>query len=146
MAAKHGTRRCYNEGCRCDECKEAARAYWRDYQARKAAGEPTHSGIPADVWQFHHPKPAEPEPAVGRVEKGVIAELEGLAQADARPGLTQTVLALARLMDDPKAKNQQPAAAAKLAELLRELRKGMDARKSRLASVRAMTSAKSATG
>jgi hypothetical protein len=39
-----------------------------------------------------------------------------------------------------------PAAAAKLADILDKLRKGTDARKSRLASVRAMTSAKSATG
>jgi hypothetical protein len=54
--------------------------------------------------------------------------------------LAQTALALARLMDNPRALSQQPPAAAKLADILRELRKGADARKSRLASVRAMTS------
>ena len=80
------------------------------------------------------------------MEAGVIAELEGLAQADARPGLKQTALALARILDSPRAVNQQPAAAAKLADLLDRLRKGADARKSRLASVREMTKAKSAAG
>jgi len=49
-------------------------------------------------------------------------------------------------MDNPRAVNQKPAAAKLLAGLLDELRKGADARKSRLASVRGMTKRSSATG
>jgi hypothetical protein len=33
---KHGTQRCYNEGCRCEDCKQASRDYWQEYRARKA--------------------------------------------------------------------------------------------------------------
>lgn len=143
MPAKHGTRWCYNDGCRCEDCKEASRQYDRDRRARKAAGEPTHSGISAEVWEMHHPRP---EPVAGPVESAVQAELEGLAQATARPGLTQTAFALARIMDNPKATNQQPAAAAKLADILDKLRKGADVGKSRLASVRSMTRPNTQTG
>ena len=82
----------------------------------------------------------------GPVEAGVLAEIEGLQQTSERPGLAQMALSLARVMDDPKAVNQKPAAAAKLAELLDKLRKGADSRKSKLASVREMTRPGSATG
>lgn len=83
---------------------------------------------------------------MGPVEAGVIVEMDGLTQAEVRPGLANAALELARLMDNPYATNQKPAAAAKLAELLDKLRKGADERRSRLATVRAMTSAKSVTG
>jgi hypothetical protein len=62
------------------------------------------------------PQPFEPGP----VEAGVEAEISDLA-AEARPGLAQIALALARLMDDPRAVNQQPAAAKTLAMLLDKL-------------------------
>jgi AraC-like DNA-binding protein len=39
----HGTNASYARGCRCDECKEAARAYQREYVARRRA-----EGPPAD--------------------------------------------------------------------------------------------------
>ena len=71
--------------------------------------------------------------------------MAGLAQAKERPGLVQTALALARIMDSQRAMSQQPAAAAKLADILDRLRKGADARGSRLAAVRQMTSPKPAT-
>jgi hypothetical protein len=80
-------------------------------------------------------EPTEP----GRVEAAVEAEMAGLAQATARPGLVQTALALARIMDSQRAMSQQPAAAAKLADILDRLHKGADVRRSRLASVRQMT-------
>jgi hypothetical protein len=41
--------------------------------------------------------------------------------AEARPGLAQTALVLARIMDNPKAVNQQPAAAKVLAAMLTQL-------------------------
>lgn len=32
MEKKHGTRRCYNTGCRCTKCREANRAYIAQYR------------------------------------------------------------------------------------------------------------------
>jgi hypothetical protein len=138
MPSKHGTRQRYSAGCRCDDCKDSQRLYQQRYRERKTNGDTRlHPTAVAQITQV-----VIPAPSVGRVEAGVIAEIEGLAQAEVRPGLANAALELARLMDNPKATNQKPAAAAKLADLLDKLRKGADERKSRLASVRAMTSVK----
>jgi hypothetical protein len=59
----------------------------------------------------------------GPVEAGVQDEISGPA-AEARPGLAQTALALAHIMDNPKAVNQEPAAAKVLVTVLDTLRKG----------------------
>jgi hypothetical protein len=60
--------------------------------------------------------------------------------AEARPGLAQIALALARLLDNPKAVNQQPAAAKVLAALLDKLRSASArGRRGGLAVVRTMT-------
>lgn len=61
--------------------------------------------------------PPDLEP--GPVEAGVQAEIHGVV--DARPGLAQVALSLARLMDDPKVKNTQPAAAKVLVSVLSQL-------------------------
>ena len=62
----------------------------------------------------------DPEHGPGPVESGVAAEIDGLA-SEARPGLAQVALALARVLDNPKAVNQQPAAAKVLVALLEKL-------------------------
>jgi hypothetical protein len=134
MTATHGTQRRYVEGCRCGDCKEAHRVSARDYRERRASGQTR----PASVVAIPSAVVSEPS-GPGPVESGVVSEIVGLAQAEARPGLAQAALALARIMDNPRAVNQQPAAAAKLADILDRLRKGADARRSRLASVRQMT-------
>lgn len=68
------------------------------------------------------PASATPDPVgPGPVESTVEDEIGGLA-ADARPGLAQAALAMARILDNPKAVNQQPAAAKVLAALLDKLR------------------------
>ena len=143
MAAKHGTRTRYIEGCRCADCKAAEASYRANYRQRKANGEPI--GPKGQVVPISAPM-VEVHDTPGDAEAGVLAELEGLTQAQARPGLVQAALAMARILDSPKAVNQQPAAAAKLADLLDKLHKGADARKSKLAAVRSMTSAKSVAG
>jgi hypothetical protein len=79
------------------------------------------------------------------VESGVASELRGLIEADARPGLTQTALALARIMDNPKAVNQQPAAAKALSMMLDMLTKRSRSR-AKLALVKSMTSRDDTTG
>lgn len=146
MATKqHGVRSRYNEGCRCEECKEFNREYWRDYRARKVTGDVIPRSERSAAAVALASSPAE-DSSPGRVESGVLAEIEGLAQAEARPGLVQMALELSRVMDNPKAVSQKPAASKALAEILATLRKGADARKSRLATVKAMTKPGSATG
>jgi hypothetical protein len=139
MAASHGTQRRYVEGCRCEDCREAHRVCARQYRERRANGEPG----PASVVVVPPAVVAEPGP----VELGVVAEIGGLGEAEARPGLAQTALALARIMDNPKAVNQQPAAAKVLAALLEKMfSSSARGRRRNLAVVRTMTKPGSADG
>jgi hypothetical protein len=120
MTIRHGTRYRYSKGCRCDDCAEAARLYQRDYRLRKP-GDPV----------------AAAEPGPGPVEIGVSEEIDGLA-AQARPGLAQAALAMARILDNPKSANQ-PAAAKVLISMLERLRSASPAGRRGLAVVREMT-------
>ncbi len=125
MTVKHGTRYRYSKGCRCEDCAEAERQYQRDYRLR---------GGPAVMADF-----GGRGEGPGPVESGVQAEIGGLA-TQARPGLAAMALSLAQLMDDPKARNQQPAAAKVLAGMLDALRSASaQGRRGNLAVVRAMT-------
>jgi hypothetical protein len=134
MAARHGTRRGYNDGCRCDDCKDAQRRYQQRYRERRAAGKVLPPVAAVSLPAAGASQPSEPGP----VESGVEAELAGLTEA--RPGLAQAALALARILDNPKAVNQQPAAAKTLASLLDKLRTaGAQRRRGNLAVVRALT-------
>jgi hypothetical protein len=120
MAARHGTRRRYIEGCRCEDCTEANRLYFRQ---RRAAG-----NAPVAVVS----------PPAGMSEPGPVeAELAGL---EARPGLAQVALAMARLLDNPRAVSSQPAAAKVLTSLLDKLRSASAPNhRGRLRVVRAMS-------
>ena len=56
--------------------------------------------------------PSELQPAdPGPVESAVEAELHGLAGSESRPSLVQAALAMARILDNPRAPSAQPAAA-----------------------------------
>lgn len=80
-----------------------------------------------------------PHLEAGPVESGVEAEISGLA-AEVRAGLAATALALARIMDNPRAVNQKPAAAKVLAALLDKLHSASPAgRRDRLSLVKSMT-------
>jgi hypothetical protein len=103
--ASHGTQRRYVEGCRCDDCKEAHRISARDYSERRASGQTR----PAAVHEYATSVVSTPTYEPGPVESGVEAEIVGLAEL--RPGLAQVALALAKILDNPRAVNQQPAAA-----------------------------------
>jgi hypothetical protein len=123
-----------HEGCRCDDCGDAQRNYQRDYRERKANGLPTVSQLPRS--QNANPEPGLYSP--GAVESGVEAEIAGLAEA--RPGLAQVALALARVMDSQKAVNQHPASAKVLATVLDKLRStSAQNHRGNLALVRTMT-------
>ncbi len=126
--ARHGTRRCYIGGCRCDDCTEANRLYFRRGRAADNARPPA-AAVPL-------PAPGASEP--GPVESGVEAEIAGLAEA--RPGMAQIALAMARVLDNPRAVNQQPAAAKVLASLLDKLHSvSASGRRGHLALVKSMT-------
>jgi hypothetical protein len=130
MATKHGTRHRYNDGCRCEDCTAANAAYQQRWRKSRIGAEPTTPGVVVTV-----SSPVTPGP----VEAAVNDEIGGLA-ADARPGLAQTALALARIMDNPKAVNQQPAAAKVLAALLEKLHSASArGRRGSLSVVRSMT-------
>jgi hypothetical protein len=135
MAAKHGTRSRYLEGCRCDDCKAAQRLYQQRYRERRANGTTQLRPTPVVQLPERELQPSEPGP----VESGVTAEISGLA-AEARPGLAQAAIALARILDSPRAVNQQPAAAKVLGTLLERLHSASAHRhRGRLAVVRAMS-------
>jgi hypothetical protein len=127
MAAKHGTRHRYNDGCRCDECRGANAAYRRRYRQRATAVIPIHDSVNSDTSS----RPGLVEAAVG-IEVADIAE--------ARPGMAQIALAMARVLDNPRAVSSQPAAAKVLTTLLDKLRSASaQQRRGNLALVREMT-------
>jgi hypothetical protein len=134
MIAVHG-RRGYKQGCRCEKCKSSERAYQQDLRQRKQFGDLTA------VADFSNSAPVSADDSV---ESGVRAEIADLNAP--RPGLVATAIALAKVMDDPRATSSKPAAAAKLADMLETLRKAGDTKKSKLASVRSMTSVNTKTG
>jgi hypothetical protein len=121
--ANHGTPSRYSQGCRCSDCTEAHRLRAIDYRTRKEESE----SLPAQT-------------APGQVETAIAVEIAGLASAEARPGLVAIAAAMARLLDDPRAKTPKPAAAKTLVAVLETLHKGSaQGRRGSLALVRTMT-------
>jgi len=112
MAGRHGTRLRYNEGCRCGDCTEANRVYFRRRREAKLLAPAAIDSLTAAGAS----QPSEPGP----VETAVEAEIERLAQD--RTGLAQVALVMARVLDNPRALSGQPAAAKVLASLLDQLR------------------------
>jgi hypothetical protein len=120
--ANHGTPSRYSQGCRCADCTEAHRLRAIDYRTRKEESEP----------------PPE-QTAPGQVEKAIAAEIAGLASAEARPGLAAIAVAMARLLDNPKARSTQPSAAKVLVTVMDTLHKSVPDRRGNLALVKSMT-------
>lgn len=82
---------------------------------------------------------------IGGVVAGVTAEIEWMCRHQ-RPGLAAAAVALAEILDNPKAVSSQPAAAKVLATLLEQLRSASArGRRGNLAVVRAMSSSGSGT-
>jgi hypothetical protein len=137
MPAQHGNRSRYNAGCRCDPCKGAN----RDYQKMRGQSIRNAKHAPATVTALPR-TPATVQaanPDVGRVEAGVLAEIDGLSTAASRQGLVEIAIALARVLDSPLAIAQHASAGHRLSETLDKIRKGSDSKKSKLAAVRSMT-------
>ena len=123
MALNHGTLTRYNNGCRCSACVDRNSSYRQQRRANISRGD-----IPAGR-------------GPGSVELGVLEEIE--LAAESRPGLAEIALVLARLLDNPAARNMHPAAAKTLVNVLDVLvRVGAPRRRSHLALVREMTMSK----
>ena len=71
------------------------------------------------------------------VVAAVLAEVEALDST--RPALVAAAIAMARVLDNPKAVSSQPPAAGQLVSILNQLRKSAQGGKPKLASVRQMS-------
>jgi hypothetical protein len=139
MAAKsHGTRVRYLDGCRCDECKAAQRAYQRRYRERRANGETRPHSAAVVVAELPQAEAYQTD-TPGPVEATAQQEIGSLAQVQTRPGLVAIALAMARILDNPRARSAQPAAAKVLVAVLDALHKGSTQRRCNLALVKSMT-------
>src|SRR5689334_5302780 len=128
MAARHGTRRRYTDGCRCDDCKDAQRIYQRRYRERSLSGEQI----------IHHAMVRNLPTGPGPVEIGVMNEIRSATED--RHGLAQMALALAHILDNQNAVSQAPDAAKVLASLLDKLHQaGASGSRGHHAAVRTMT-------
>lgn len=144
----HGERETYQAGCHCDLCKRAEAEYRKELRRlkREAVGEFAVAQV-TGLSLVTGDSPGTPSPdraPVGPVETAVQAEIDALGSD--RGGLKAAAVALAKILDNPKAVSTQPAAAAKLADMLETLRRNTDGKKSKLAAVRSMTSGNSKTG
>lgn len=144
MAAKHGTRSRFNQGCTdgvdggsCDPCKQANNEYFKQRHQDKNAEKL------ADVTPINGATPVVAD--IGTAEQAVIDTLSGNANALKRPDLVASARAMARLLDKELFAAQQTAAAKQLREIMAELLKGSE-KKGRLAAVRQMSRPESATG
>ena len=127
MAVRHGTRKRYGAGCRCDECKEAQRLYQRRYRERVAH---------RDLQGANNFAPDLED--MGPVEVAVELELAGLPAAQLRPSLAAIATAMAKILDG-RVPTPKPAAAKVLVNVLDTLHKGSTQRRGNLALVRTMT-------
>jgi hypothetical protein len=121
----------------------AEREYQQDLRRRKQAAEPESVNPGLALVGGLQTRLISPNALLDADESVVAGVRAEISRLDApRPGLVATVMALARVMDDPKATSTKPAAAGKLADMLEQLRKSGDAKKSKLSSIRSMTSVK----
>lgn len=75
----------------------------------------------------------------GRVEAAVLREVGGLSAAVKREGLVESVLSMARVLDNPLCVTTHPSAARQLSLGLDKLHAASLPAKGRLASVAAMS-------
>ncbi|QCG77748.1 hypothetical protein QLQ77_gp02 [Gordonia phage Reyja] len=135
-----------------DDPKQRRREYMREYmrerraQERKARGDRPQLSVvpesapaksPREGKAGEKPSSKTPSaPAPGAVEAGVKTELEALKFNESRPGVFQTALALARVLDNRAAVTQHPSAGARLAEILDRAAAAKGKGKSKLAAMR----------
>ena len=89
--------------CRCDVCREANAKYSRDKRAKERGEDPA-----AAVMQLQLPLPSD------SVEAAIRTELASYTATALRPGLTKLLLAMARVIDDPRARAQHASVARQI--------------------------------
>lgn len=134
VADHHGRRR-YQQGCRCDQCRLAEAEYQKRNRQRRAAK--ALKAVP-DQPESDDTEPSEDAAGPVSVVAAVALEVDGLAGVDGKPGLVATALAMAKILDNPVAIAQHPAAAARLMDLMSDLRKGGKKQHGKLAAARDM--------
>ena len=140
VSVEHG-RAMYNAGCRCDTCKSEMSEYRKARRRRLAEPEPDVGNSGVSVL-----RPGQmPVEQVGPRVAAFRRAMESL-NGDKVPDLVAAAESLCEVLDNPKALSTRPAAAAKFAELMGQIRKSGDEKKSKLASVRSMTSGNAKTG
>lgn len=130
MAARHGTRSKYNEGCRCESCSLAEANYQKT--RRHGTAKVTHIRVGGDTLN------GRVERGPGPMELALNAVVANVPTADKRPDLVEGARAMARILDNPLTVSQQPQALARYHEAMEKLLKGTE-KKSKLAAVRLMT-------
>jgi hypothetical protein len=136
-----GSQRSYNRGCRCAACKSAAADARRERRKRQseAVGEPETVDTGGQLVSVPTFEPSTSVTGSGPVESAVSLEIEQLGP-HRRPGVAAVALALARILDNPKAVSSQPPAAGQLVHAMNTLRKSATGAMPKLASIRSMTS------
>jgi hypothetical protein len=127
-------RAAYQRGCRCEVCVEANRAYMRARRA-KSRGLEVVPDLPAVDPQVTPPD--------GRVTAGVKEEIAMLGDVAERwPGLVESAVAMAAILDDPRLATTQPSAQRRLQAVLDQLHDRAPARNGHLRIVADMSQRK----
>lgn len=154
----HGKRSTYVRGCRCELCKQANTEYGQSLKDRRRTGgkiQPPlaklETPLPitddrvinlASVTQIRAGDPASGEAypdEPGEVEMAVAKEIKSLSAAPKHPGLVQSALAMAKILDNPGAITTHPSAHRQLTVSLDKLWNVSVGRQGKLADVAAMT-------
>lgn len=138
--ASHG-RRGYRQGCRCDQCRSAEREYQQELKRRKTEPDVAPGHGQGNAGLAFLPGGSVAAESVGPRVAAFRRAMESL-NGDKVPDLVAAAESLCEVLDNPRALSTRPAAAAKFAELMGQIRKSGDEKKSKLASIRSMTSVK----
>lgn len=148
----HGTRSMYVSGCRCEPCKAANAKYSEKTRLRSRGLEPIdaptqlkqRTGRPRLVVRNGGKAAAAPsgdgdDYTPGRVEAGVLRELETLPATRKLPGLAEGVLQMARLLDSELLATSHAPAMRQMVAGLEKLHAASAGRQGKLASVALMS-------
>jgi hypothetical protein len=140
---EHGTRSKYTHGCRCAPCVAANTAYGQLQRKRrnKRASLASVSSLPGQS-AAHQGQTL----ATGRVESSVIAELAALNSPAKWPGLAESALAMARILDNIEFSTTHPSAGRQLTAMLTKLHDASAGRVGKLARVASMSRSTSGEG
>jgi hypothetical protein len=148
---EHGKRGTYVRGCRCDKCTLANTEYGQNLKDRKRLRKPiqppmTPISALASVTNIRTSEPPQERTEPGEVEVAVIAEMKALSAASKHPGVVASVIAMARILDNPGAVTTHPSAHRQMTASLDKLWAASVGRKGTLADVAAMTNRSKPSG